>query len=67
LLYSFHGNRGHIAGEHVDRHDGQHLSKDRRDQKRMAETSELDVYNIHVNIDIDYYNYIVYICIITEL
>jgi len=56
LLYSFHGNRGHIAGEHVDRHDGQHLSKDRRDQKRMAETSELDVYNIYLNINIDYYN-----------
>lgn len=58
LLYSFHGNRGHFAGEHVNRHDGQHLSKDRRDQKRMAETSELDVYNIYLNIYIDYYNYL---------
>lgn len=40
LLYCFHGDRGHTAGEHVDRHDGQHLPEDRGDEKRMAETSE---------------------------
>lgn len=40
LLYSFYGDRGHTAGEHVNRHDGQHLSEDRRDPERVAETSE---------------------------
>lgn len=34
-----HGDRGDPAGKHVNCHDGQHLSEDRRDQKRMAETS----------------------------
>lgn len=40
LLYSFYGDRGYTAGEHVNRHDGQHLSEDRRDPERVAETSE---------------------------
>lgn len=40
LFYSFHGDRGHTAREHVDRHDGKHVPEDRRDPKRVAETSE---------------------------
>lgn len=40
LFYSVHGDCSHSAGEHVDRYDGQHLPEDRRDQERVAETSE---------------------------
>lgn len=40
LFYSFHGDRGHTTGEHVDRDDGKHLPENRRDPKRVAETSK---------------------------
>jgi len=40
LFYNFHGDRGHTTGEHVDRHDGQHVPEDRRNPERVAETSE---------------------------
>jgi hypothetical protein len=35
-----HGYCGNFAGEHVDRHDGKHIPENRRDQKRVAKTSE---------------------------
>lgn len=31
-----HDNSGDIAGEHVDRHDGEHVPEDCGDQERVA-------------------------------
>lgn len=38
LFHRLHGNCGDFIGQHVNRYDGKHLSKNCRNKERMAET-----------------------------
>ena len=38
-----HGDSCHIAGQHVDRHDGQHVPENSGDEERMAAPGEFRV------------------------
>jgi hypothetical protein len=50
-ICGLHGYRCHFTGEHANRHDGQHLSKNRGNTKRMAKTGLSGTYNAHIKLD----------------